>query len=176
MKLKHRFYESLGRVKTVAIGLARTGTSPRRMAACIAVGICIGIFPILGTTTILCAAAAFALRLNQPLIQIANYVVYPLQILLLVPFYTAGNWLFGGQLPAEAGRQLVESFGRDGWSSLLQVGDLTLYAIIAWLMVTPAAGVLLYRMLKPVMGNLHAVAHQASRTREFSNTADLGNK
>ena len=176
MTLKQRLHERLDGIKKVAIGLVRNGISPRKMAVCITVGICIGIFPILGTTTILCAAAAFALRLNQPLIQIVNYAVYPVQILLLVPFYSAGSWLFGGQLPAEAGRRLMESFGRDGWSSLLQFGDLTLYAVFAWLMIAPATGVMFYRMLKPVMDNLHAVVRKASLAHELSNTADRGLK
>ena len=35
------------------------------------------------------------LRLNQPLIQAVNFLAYPLQLALLIPFLRAGEWLFG---------------------------------------------------------------------------------
>jgi hypothetical protein len=43
------------------------------------------------------------LRLNLPAIQAVNYLVYPLQIVLPAPFYSAGNWLFSNRnMPATA--------------------------------------------------------------------------
>ena len=60
----------------------KKGMSRKRVSLCIALGITPGIFPVLGTTTVLCAAAAILLRLNLPLIQLVNYAVYPLQLIL----------------------------------------------------------------------------------------------
>ena len=74
--------------------LLQTGMSVQKISLCIAFGIVLGIFPVLGATTLLCAVAAFILRLNLPAIQVVNYVVYPLQIFLLVPFYILGSWIF----------------------------------------------------------------------------------
>ncbi len=74
--------------------LLKEGMSLKKISFCIALGIALGIFPVLGTTTLLCTIAAFSLRLNIPVIQVANYGVYPLQLILLAPFYSAGSWLF----------------------------------------------------------------------------------
>ena len=74
--------------------LLQEGMSTRKISLSIALGVALGIFPVLGSTTILCAMAAFVFRLNLPAIQVVNYVVYPLQLILLAPFYGAGSWLF----------------------------------------------------------------------------------
>lgn len=57
----------------------RPGVTPERLALTLVLGITLGIIPMLGTTTILCALAATALGLNLPAIQLVNGVVYPLQ-------------------------------------------------------------------------------------------------
>ena len=75
----------------------KEGMSGNKITLCIALGVALGIFPVVGTTTLLCAAAAIVLRLNFPLIQLVNYAVYPLQLILLAFFYGAGSWLFNGQ-------------------------------------------------------------------------------
>ena len=76
------------------LDLLRQGVSPGKIALSLALGVALGVFPVLGSTTTLCALAAFALQLNLPAIQIVNYFVYPLQIALLIPFFRLGEKLF----------------------------------------------------------------------------------
>lgn len=76
------------------LALLNPETSPERLAWSIAAGLLIGINPLLGTATTLCFAVALALRLNLAASQLANYAVYPLQILLLVPFLRIGSIVF----------------------------------------------------------------------------------
>lgn len=127
---------------------------PSQIALCIAMGISLGIFPVLGVTTLLCAMAAFALRLNLPAIQIVNYLVYPLQLILLAPFYATGSWLF-----QNTGRDLIEGdlidlLRTDFWGSMANLWDLTLYAILTWLVISPLIVLVLYLILKPVIQSL----------------------
>src|SRR5713101_5645003 len=75
--------------------LLRQGVTPEKIALSVALGAALGVFPVIGATTTLCALAALILRLNLPAIQIVNYVVYPLQIALLIPFFRIGERLFG---------------------------------------------------------------------------------
>ena len=70
------------------------GLSPRRLALTCAFGVVLGIFPVFGLTTLLCFAAAFLFRLNIPIIQLVNYVIAPLQLILIVPFIKLGSYLF----------------------------------------------------------------------------------
>ena len=130
------------------------------MALCVALGVVLSIFPVFGTTTILCTIAALLFRLNLPLIQLVNYAAYPLQILLLVPFYSAGSWMFGGRLPIKAGSQLIAALQTDLRNGVMQLWDLILYAVFVWLLVSPLIIFLLYRLLIPVVAKVQSAAQR----------------
>jgi uncharacterized protein (DUF2062 family) len=132
----------------------REGKSTKKVSACIALGITLGIFPVLGTTTLLCAAAAIVFRLNLPLIQIINYAVYPLQLILLAFFYGAGGWLFTDRSSAYSGLEIVEMLQDDMWGSITALWDLTLSAVMLWLLTGPILALLLYTVLKPAIRKL----------------------
>lgn len=134
--------------------LLKEGMSWRKISLCIALGVALGIFPVLGTTTLLCTIAAFSLRLNFPAIQIVNYAVYPLQIVLLAPFYGAGSWLFGNESCASIGANFTEMLTADFWGNVSRIWDMTLYAVFIWLIISPFLVVLLYSLLKPVIRGL----------------------
>jgi uncharacterized protein (DUF2062 family) len=70
------------------------GISPNKLAATCALGIVISIIPFLGITTLLCFGLAFVFRLNVVLIQLANYLAAPAQIILVFPFIKTGINLF----------------------------------------------------------------------------------
>ncbi len=147
-----------GRVRekllNVINSLLKEGMSLKKISFCIALGVALGIFPVLGTTTLLCAIAAFFLRLNIPTIQVVNYGVYPLQLVLLVPFYSAGSWLFGDENWALIGENLAELLTTDFWGNVSRIWDMTLYAVLIWLIVSPFLVLLLYNLLKPVIRGL----------------------
>ena len=82
------------RVALPVFALLRMGASPRKLAWSIAVGLLIGINPILGSTTVFCLAAAFLLRLNIAASQLANHLVYPFELLLVIPFIHVGTIVF----------------------------------------------------------------------------------
>ncbi|WP_396127143.1 DUF2062 domain-containing protein [Edaphobacter bradus] len=82
------------RIALPVLAMLRMGASPERLAWSLAAGIVIGINPLIGSTTILCFAAAFVFRLNIAASQLGNHIVYPLQILLVVPFIRLGSLVF----------------------------------------------------------------------------------
>ena len=57
--------------------LLRQGVTPEKIALSLAFGLGLGIFPVLGVSTILCTVAAIVLRLNLPAIQLVNYLAAP---------------------------------------------------------------------------------------------------
>ena len=59
-------------------------------ALIIVLGLVLGVFPVFGFPTLLCAAAAMTFRLNLPAIQLVNQVSAPLQYALLIPLGRAG--------------------------------------------------------------------------------------
>ncbi|MBT8366555.1 MAG: DUF2062 domain-containing protein [Deltaproteobacteria bacterium] len=153
-----------GKLNEKSIALIRSmlkeGMSLKKMTLCIAVGITLGIFPVLGMTTLLCALAAFALRLNMPAIQLVNYMVYPMQLVLLAPFYGAGSWLFSQERRLTAAKDLVSLLSYDFWGSMANLWDLTLYAIFTWMAICPFLILMLYLTLKPVVGAVASIRKQ----------------
>ena len=130
----------------------RQGITPERIALTLALAGVIGVLPIIGTTTVLCAWVAVRLRLNQPLIQLANYLLYPLQLLLLLPFCRAGETLFGQpHLPVFSAHALVARINAGPLRFVADYGMSLLYGTVVWALVAPFAGVLLYVVLRPLL-------------------------
>ena len=76
----------------------KQGLTPNKLAITCALGMVIGIFPVMGLSTIICFGLSIIFRLNIPVIQLANYVVIGPQVICIVPFMKFGSYLFG--LPA----------------------------------------------------------------------------
>ena len=148
------FKQTRSKITETAWSLLKEGMSYRKVSLTIALGFVFGIFPVVGTSTVLCTIAALVWRLNLPIIQIVNYAVYPLQIVLLAPFFAAGSWLFGDQRAIEFGRTFIESLQSDPWGSLVALWDLILYAVTVWVIVSPVFVLIAYTLLKPVMRKL----------------------
>jgi|SRR5205807_1253342 len=132
------------------IALLRQGITPEKLAASVAFGVTLGIFPVLGSTTLLCALAGLVVGLNQPAIQSVNYVVYPLQLALLIPFYRLGERLFHAP-KLLISREGVERLVHSGVLNAIHVlWDTTMRAIVAWGLVAPCVAGGIYVLALPI--------------------------
>jgi uncharacterized protein (DUF2062 family) len=132
------------------LSLLRQGMSPQRLALCVAIGVVVGNIPILGISTVLCAAIALAFRLNLPAMQIIQAAMAPTQIVLIIPFVRLGEWLLRDPpqpLSIKAGLALLaQGVGH----AVVVLWDAIIHAGIAWLLVAPFAVFLFYKILTPV--------------------------
>lgn len=133
--MRHGFFRK--KIVEPVVELMRQGITPEKIALSISLGIALGVFPVLGTTTVLCALAAVALGLNLPAIQLVNYLVYPLQLALLIPFMKLGGWLFGSRSLGFSLPQVVSLVRTDLRQAIVILWNLTLHAIGAWLILAP---------------------------------------
>lgn len=139
------------RIVQPILNLLRQGVTPEKMAWSIALGIALGLFPVIGTTTILCALAALAFRLNLPAIQIVNYFVYPLQIALLLPFYRAGEWLFAApRLPLSLAQARALA-GAGMGKSIAALWVTIWHGAVVWCLVAPVFLVAAYLLILPLL-------------------------
>ena len=83
------------RILSPLVHLLSQGVGARELAMSIVVGLIVGIFPVLGTTTVLCTIAALVLRLNLVAIHTIHYAATPLQLVLIIPFVRVGEHLVG---------------------------------------------------------------------------------
>src|ERR1035437_6191957 len=97
----------------------------------------LGIFPVLGTTSLLCLIAALLFRLNLAAVQLVNILVYPLWFALLIPFVRVGERLFGVLPLAMTGSQMLALAHADFLHSVSVLWLTALRAAAAWLLVGP---------------------------------------
>jgi uncharacterized protein (DUF2062 family) len=131
------------------------GITPRRLALTLALGFAIGCIPVVGIPTVLCAALALALRLNQPAIQAANYVAMPFQLALIVPFVRLGRWLVSAD-PARALEPGV-LLHLHSLHVAARVGILAGEALLAWLLFAVPAVLLLTATLTRMLRRIPAI-------------------
>lgn len=149
------------RVVAPILAQLKQGITPEKIALTLALGSVIGVFPIIGATTALCAVVAWRLKLNQPIIQLINYLLYPVHLLLLLPFYRAGETLFGQpHLPIFSIGELVHRFKVSPLNFLADYGMVGLYGVVVWCLVAPPAAALLYLLLR---GPLRAMSSRNSQ-------------
>lgn len=129
------------------------GISPQKLALTLSLGIFIGTVPVLWGATVVCAALAFKLRLNHPAIQAANYLVYPVQIALVVPFYRLGARIFPWGPPVSVDIILNE-LRKDWLGNLALILVATLKAIAVWLLIAAPLCVVLYFLLVSIFSRM----------------------
>ena len=143
------------RVLAPIVAQLRQGITPEKVALTIALGCALGIFPILGSSTLLCALAAIRLRLNLPVIQLVNYLVYPLQLILLLPFYRAGETLFGQpHVPIFSVTELIDRFRVGPGQFFIDYGMVGVYGIVVWCLLAPLLVAALSCSLRPALRRL----------------------
>jgi uncharacterized protein (DUF2062 family) len=145
------------------LALLKQGVTPRKLALSLALGIVIGLVPILGISTALCALAALALRLNMPAIQLVNYLLTPLQLLLIIPLLRFGEWLTRAPrfpITLEAGLALL-SHGVINAIGILSTA--IAHATLGWLVLAPLAALVSFKVLEPVLRHLTPAAFQEAR-------------
>jgi uncharacterized protein (DUF2062 family) len=132
--------------RVVALILAQftQGFTPQKIALTLALGMVLGIFPILGATTALCALAGLRLKLNQPVIQLVNWLVSPLQLALILVFARIGEWLLHAPRVSFSLPVMFREFHESPARFFHDFGMTGVRAILAWLLIAPVAALLLY--------------------------------
>lgn len=134
----------------------RTGLSPVKLALSFSIGICLGLTPIPGTSTLTCAIAAIYFRLNLGAIQLINYIVYPLQILLIYPFFKAGAFITGSEIFSGTAAEISGKFHSHFWESMSELGFTAVAAVAIWAIISIPTGILLYKVSLPIFRKLIA--------------------
>ena len=139
------------RVVAPIVAQLKQGITPEKISLTIALSLVLGIFPILGSTTILCGVVAAVLRLNQPIIQLVNYFAYPLQLALIIPIYRLGETLFRKPHIPLSIPLLFERFRADFGKFLADFGIVALQGIAVWCLLAPVGAAILYYAFRPAL-------------------------
>ena len=168
------------RIADPVVAQLTQGITPEKITMTIAIGSACALFPIFGTTTLLCFLVAFVLRLNQPIIQLLNQALWPVHVPAILMCVRFGEFLFG--VPHQ--RHFIEEmYGQLAWKHSIgfwanvtafdsnlaeffhRFAPTALHAIAAWALLTPLFIVLCYYPLLPVMRAIDRI-HREQKAKQ----------
>ena len=131
--LHHYFREQFAKRVVIPVSnIRKQGISSETLAFSVSIGVIGGAFPVLGFASYICLLMTLVFKQNFIVVQVANWLVYPLQIILLVPLMKLGHSIFArGDLTITL-HQVVVAFQSGLMNGISEIGLISLYGIIAW--------------------------------------------
>ena len=128
------------------------GTSPEKLSLAIALGVTCGLFPVYGLTTAVSVAVGIVFRANPIVIQLFNYMMYPIYFPIEFGFILTGAWVFEGDLHAYTWESIQLIITGGGLiSAFRHIGGALMHAVIIWLIVAPFLSIGLRNLLVPLV-------------------------
>jgi uncharacterized protein (DUF2062 family) len=142
------------RVALPVLALLRMGASPEKLAWSIAAGLLIGINPILGSTTVFCLAVAFIFRLNMAASQLGNHIVYPFELILIIPFIRIASRVFHTAPMPLSASELLRAAREHPVTLSRQLWLWEWHAFVLWTILAAAAIPIFALALTPLLRRL----------------------
>ena len=139
------------RLADPVLDLLRQGVTPEKIALSLAFGLGLGIFPVLGLSTVLCTVVAIVLRLNLPAIQLINYLASPLQLALIIPFVRVGERLLGLTAQPLSVSEGFRIMAAGVIHAIVVLWDAIVHAALGWIAIGPVLIFALYRVFRPIL-------------------------
>ena len=132
----------------------RQGTSPEKLAWSVSLGRTLGIFPIMGSTSLVCFAVGHLLRLNQPVLHLFKTFTYPLHLGLILVFIRLGQHLNGVPPIPFSIPQLLTRFKESPAQFASDFGMAALHGIEAWAISAIFLIPMIYYISLPILRRL----------------------
>jgi uncharacterized protein (DUF2062 family) len=142
------------RIRDPLVAELRLGATPESLAQATATGAAIGVLPFLGLTSLVALAVGRAQKLNPIALQVANYLVTPAQIALIIPFVRLGEYLTGASTMPLNPMEIISAFMDNPWAFLKEFGVAGLHGLLGWTLTVPALAWLGNRALRPLFQRL----------------------
>jgi uncharacterized protein (DUF2062 family) len=151
------------RVRDPIVAQLTQGITPEKIALTIAVGSSLGLFPLLGTTTILCFLIGMALRLNQPIIQLINQAMWPVHVPAIFWCVRFGEFIFGAEhVNLRLMRRLLHEHPEQFFQ---QFGTTAIHAVVAWAIMAPFYIATVYYIALPVTRSIQRIKVETIASR-----------
>jgi uncharacterized protein (DUF2062 family) len=137
------------------------GITPEKLALTIAVGSACALFPILGSTTLLCLVVAIVLKLNQPIIQLLNQALWPVHIWTIYLCVRLGESIYRLPHVSFAPRHMKELLWNSPGKFFHEFGATIVCAVTAWAVLAPVFMLIVYYGSLPLLRGIARVRAQA---------------
>lgn len=132
----------------------KQGTSPEKLSWSVSLGVTLGIFPIMGSTSLVCFIIGHLFRLNQPILHLFKTFTYPLQLALILVYIRLGQMLNGVPLIKFSIPQMLGQFKDNPAQFARDFGMAALYGIEAWVISAILLIPILYFISLPILKKL----------------------
>ncbi|MEO6568706.1 MAG: DUF2062 domain-containing protein [Opitutaceae bacterium] len=155
------------RVRDPIVAQLTQGITPEKIALTIAVGSALALYPMLGVTSLFCFIAGVMLRLNQPIIQVINYLCFPIHLTTIYYCWRWGDRLFGTPHPRMRVRETAELMWELLWNDPAQLVHrfgMTLYhATVVWALLAPLWIVVIYYTSRTTLREIARIRAEAAK-------------
>jgi uncharacterized protein (DUF2062 family) len=111
------------------------GTSPEALAWATAVGMTIGIIPLMGTVSTLAFLVSAVFKLNQSVSHLFSRAMLPFHLLLILPFIQLGRKIYGAKPLESTIPEMMKIFSADPMQFARDFGLAAWHGFSAWALV-----------------------------------------
>lgn len=134
-------------LKDKITALFKQGLSPIHLSQSIIVSGALSIIPILGVTTFILTALSIKKKLNLPIMMAISYLMWPIQILLIIPFIRVGESIFSVPFSHHTAEEIINSFQNSFLQTLSHLSFELLCGLGGWLLTAVPVFIIAYLLL-----------------------------
>lgn len=127
--------------------LFKQGLTARELTESIVASGLISIIPILGVSTFMITTLSLKRKLNLPIMLSLSYLMWPLQILLILPFIKLGEFVFSVQAPNHTVEEIIHSFQISFFNTISHLSFELLCGLCAWFLIAVPVAIVIYLLL-----------------------------
>ncbi len=117
---------------------------PKELIQSIIVSGLISIIPILGVSTFMITTVSLKRKLNFPVMISLSYLMWPVQILMIIPFIRVGEFIFSVPRNRHTVEEIISSFQSSFFQTLSQLSFELLCGLGGWLLTAVPTAVVVY--------------------------------
>jgi uncharacterized protein (DUF2062 family) len=134
----------LNKVKDKTTALLKQGLTPKELSQSIIVSGLISTIPILGVSTFMITTVSLKRKLNLPVMITLSYLMWPVQILLIIPFIRVGEFIFSVPRNHHTVEEIISSFQSSFFQTLSQLSFELLCGLGGWLLTAVPIAIGIY--------------------------------
>jgi hypothetical protein len=131
-------------LKSKTVALFKQGLTPIQLTQSILVSALISIIPILGVSTFLLTVLSIKRNLNLPIMIAISYILWPIQLLMIIPFINIGEFIFSIPQSNHSAQEIIASFQESFFGTLSRLSFELLCGFGGWLLTAVPFFTLVY--------------------------------
>jgi uncharacterized protein (DUF2062 family) len=132
------------KVKDKTTALLKQGLTPKQLTQSIIVSGLISTIPILGVSTFMITTVSLKQKLNLPIMIALSYLLWPVQILMIIPFIRVGEFIFSVPRNHHTVEEIISSFQSSFFQTLSHLSFELLCGLGGWLLTAVPLAVGVY--------------------------------